>query len=147
MRAVPTLVWVLLALVCLGMGPVAGIAGLSIHSIAFFSKAFAQSFEDVPAETIEALEVTGASKLQIFVSAILPSALSQMVAWTGLRFETNFKESAILGMVGAGGIGWAITSNLGAYNFGAAGLAILLVFVYAYFIEMLFTQIKKKYVQ
>ena len=61
LRAVPTPVWVLLALVCLGLGPAAGIVGLCVHATAFFARAFTQSFEDVPEEVIEALEATGAS--------------------------------------------------------------------------------------
>ncbi len=145
LRAVPTPVWVLLALVCLGFGPASGIVGLSVHSVAFFAKAFSQCFEDVPYEVIEALEVTGANKIQIFFSSVLPSALSSIVAWTGLRFEINFSEAAILGMVGAGGIGFAITGSIQGYKYGEAGLAIFLVFVFAYLIEILFTQIKKKY--
>lgn len=147
LRAVPTPVWVLLALVALGLGPIPGVVGLSIHAVAFFSRAFSQCFEDVAPETIEALEVTGASKIQIYFSAVLPSAMSQIVAWTGLRYEINFKESAILGMVGAGGIGFTITTSMQRYEYGTAGLAILLVFVYSYMIEMLFTHIKKKYIQ
>ena len=147
LRAVPTPVWVLLALVCLGLGPIAGIVGLSVHATAFFARAFSQSFEDVPPEVIEALEVTGASKLQIFFSAIFPAALSMIIAWIGMRFEINFQESAILGMVGAGGIGFAITTSLQGYQYGVAGLAILLVFIYAYAIELLFTTIKKKFIR
>ena len=58
LRAVPTPVWVLLMLVCLGMGPEAGVAGLCVHTTAFFTRSFAQSFESIPDETIEALEVT-----------------------------------------------------------------------------------------
>ena len=83
-----------------------------MHATAFFARAFTQSFEDVPEEVIEALEATGASKLHIFLSAILPAAASQIMAWTGLRFEINFSESAILGMIGAGGIGFAIANNI-----------------------------------
>jgi len=147
LRAVPTPVWVLLALVCFGLGPVAGIVGLSIHAIAFFARAFSQSFEDVPYEVIEALEATGANKLQVFFAAVLPAAMSQIVAWAGLRFEINFQESAILGMVGAGGIGFAITTSMQSYNYGVAGLAMILVFVYAYLIELAFTTVKKKYIQ
>ena len=105
LRAVPTPVWVLLMLVCLGMGPEAGVAGLCVHTTAFFTKSFAQSFESIPEDTIEALEVTGAGRLSIFSNAILPAALSQIVAWAGMRLETNFSECAILGMVGAGGVG------------------------------------------
>ena len=145
LRAVPTPVWVLLMLVCLGMGPEAGVAGLCVHTTAFFTKSFAQSFESIPQETIEALEVTGASRLSIFCNAILPAAFSQIVGWAGMRLETNFSECAILGMVGAGGIGYVISNSLQGYDYGTAGVAILLVFLIAYAIERLFVAIKKKF--
>ena len=102
LRAVPTPVWVLLMMVCLGMGPAAGIAGLCVHTTAFFTRAFAQSFESIPAETIEALEATGVGRIGVFFNAVLPAALSQLVAWIAMRFEINFSECAILGMIGAG---------------------------------------------
>lgn len=145
LRAVPTPVWVLLMLVCLGMGPEAGVAGLCVHTTAFFTKSFAQSFESIPDETLEALEVTGAGRLSIFTNAILPTALSQIVAWVGMRLETNFSECAILGMVGAGGIGYVISTSLQGYDYGTAGVAILLVFFVAYGIERIFVKIKKKF--
>ena len=71
--AVPAPVWVLLMLVCLGMGPKAGVAGLCVHTTAFFTKSFAQSFESIPDETIEALEVTGAGRLKLMF-LMLPAA-------------------------------------------------------------------------
>lgn len=145
LRAVPTPVWVLLMLVCLGMGPEAGVAGLCVHTTAFFTKSFAQSFESISDETIEALEVTGAGRLSIFFNAFLPAALSQIVAWAGMRLETNFSECAILGMVGAGGVGYVISNSLQGYDYGTAGVAILLVFLVAYFIERIFVRIKKKF--
>ena len=77
------------------------------------------------------------------MNAVLPTAFSQIVAWTGMRLETNFSECAILGMVGAGGVGFVISRNLQSYQFGTAGLAIFLVFVVAYGIERLFAAIKK----
>ena len=147
LRAVPTPVWVMLMLVCLGMGPEAGVAGLCVHTTAFFTKSFAQSFESIPDETIEALEVTGASRLSIFCNAILPAAFSQIVAWAGMRLETNFSECAILGMVGAGGIGYVISNSLQGYDYGTAGVAILLVFAVAYAIERLFVRIKRRFNQ
>ena len=145
LRAVPTPVWVLLMLVCLGMGPEAGVAGLCVHTTAFFTKSFAQSFESIPAETIEALEVTGAGRLSIFFNAILPASLPQIIAWAGMRLETNFSECAILGMVGAGGIGYVISTSLQGYDYGTAGVAILLVFAVAYAIERGFVWVKKRF--
>lgn len=143
-RAVPTLVWVLLMLVCLGFGPAAGIVGLCVHTTAFFTRSFAQSFEDVSNEVIESLEVTGAGRLQIFFNAILTSSMSQIIAWIGMRFEINFAECAILGMVGAGGVGFMISNSIQSYEYGTAGVAIVLVFLFAYLIERIFIMIKRR---
>lgn len=144
LRAVPTPIWVLLMMVCLGMGPAAGIAGLCVHTTAFFTKSFAQSFESIPEETLEALEATGVGRLGVFLNAVLPSALAQIIAWTGMRFEINFSECAILGMVGAGGIGFVISNSIQGYEYGTAGVAIFLVFLLAYCIERIFVQIKRR---
>lgn len=144
LRAVPTPVWVLLMLVCLGMGPEAGVAGLCVHTTAFFTKSFAQSFESISDDILEALEATGAGRLAVFTHAVLPSALSQLTAWVGMRLEVNFSECAILGMVGAGGIGYVISNRLQSYDYGTAGTAIILVFLIAYAIERVFVVIKKR---
>lgn len=144
LRAVPTPIWVLLMLVCIGMGPEAGVAGLCVHTTAFFTKSFAQSFEDIPTETLEAIEATGANKLSVFINAVLPASFAQIIAWTGMRLETNFSECAILGMVGAGGVGFIISRSLQNYEYGTAGIAIFLVFVIAYLIERMFVSVKKK---
>ena len=121
------------------------IPALSVFTQSFFTKSFAQSFESIPQETIEALEVTGAGRLSIFCNAVLPAALPQIVAWAGMRLEVNFSECAILGMVGAGGVGYVISTSLQGYDYGTAGVAILLVFVVAYCIERIFVRIKKKF--
>ena len=144
LRAVPTPIWVLLMMVCLGMGPAAGIAGLCVHTTAFFTKSFAQSFESIPAETLEALEATGVARLGVFMNAVLPSSLAQIVAWTGMRFEINFSECAILGMVGAGGGGVVSSNSIQGYDYGTAASAIFLVFLLAYCIERIFVKVKKK---
>ena len=144
LRAVPTPIWVLLMMVCLGMGPAAGIAGLCVHTTAFFTKSFAQSFESIPEETLEALEAPGVARLGVFMNAVLPSSLAQIVAWTGMRFEINFSECAILGMVGAGGVGFVISNSIQGYDYGTAGIAIFLVFLLAYWIERIFVKVKKQ---
>lgn len=143
-RSVPTAVWVLLVLASLGFGMSAGIVGLGFHVVAFFGKVFAQAFEEVPDETIEALRSTGAGRIQIFFGAVLPSAFTALIAWTALRFEINFGEASILGMVGAGGIGYTIMAAMNSYKLGRAGLAVLLVFLFAYGVELLTSLIKKR---
>ena len=143
-RAVPTPVWVLMMLACLGFGPAPGIIGLSFHAVAFFARAFSQAFEEVPQATVEALIATGANRIKIFFSAVLPASITALIAWGALRFEINFSESAILGMVGAGGIGYTIAASVSGYNFGRAGLCILMVFMFAFTLELTFTAIKRR---
>jgi phosphonate transport system permease protein len=144
-RAVPTPVWVLLVLASMGFGMASGIMGLSFHATAFFGMVFAQLFEEVPDEAIEALRAAGANRTQVFFGAVLPSSLSGIVAWTALRFETNYQEAAILGMVGAGGIGYTIMAAMNSYKLGRAGLAVLIVFAFALVIELLSTHIKRRW--
>ncbi|MDR2304135.1 MAG: ABC transporter permease subunit [Treponema sp.] len=143
-RAVPTPVWVLLVLASMGFGMASGITGLSFHATAFFGMVFAQLFEEVPGEAIDAVRAAGANRVQVFFSAVLPSSLSGVIAWTALRFETNYQEAAILGMVGAGGVGYTIMAAMNSYKFGRAGLAVLIVFVFALGIELLSTYIKRR---
>jgi phosphonate transport system permease protein len=143
-RAVPTPVWVLLVLASMGFGMASGIMGLGFHATAFFGMVFAQLFEEVPGEAIEALRAAGANRVQVFFGAVLPSSLSGIIAWTALRFETNYQEAAILGMVGAGGIGYTIMAAMNSYKLGRAGLAVLIVFTFALGIELLSTYIKRR---
>jgi phosphonate transport system permease protein len=143
-RAVPTPVWVLLVLASMGFGMASGIVGLGFHVAGFFGKVFAQIFEEVPEETVEALRATGAGRVQVFFCAILPSSLSSIIAWTALRFETNYVEAAILGMVGAGGVGYTILAAMNGYKLGRAGLAVFVVFIFGFSIELLTTFVKRK---
>lgn len=143
-RAVPTPVWVLLMLACLGFGPAPGILGLSFHATAFFGRAFSQAFEEVPQSVVEALKATGANRIQIFFSAVLPASITALIAWGAMRFEINFGESTILGMVGGGGIGYSIAASMSSYNFGRAGISILMVFIFAYALELSFTALKRR---
>ena len=143
-RAVPTPVWVLLVLASMGFGMASGIVGLGFHCFAFFGKVFSQLFEEVPEETIEAVKASGANRIQIFFNAVLPASLSGILAWTALRFETNYIEASILGMVGAGGVGYTILAAMSGYKFGRAGLAVVVVFAFALGAELLTTHIKRK---
>lgn len=144
LRAIPSIIWVLLILVCVGFGASAGIIGICIFSTSFFARSFAQCFEEVPEETLEALRAMGAGRVKIFFSAVLPSAFTGMLAWTSIGFESNFEASAVLGTVGAGGIGYVISNCMTRYAYGQAIVAIIMVLIFTYAMELGFTAIKEK---
>lgn len=142
-RAVPSLVWALLVLSCLGLGPATGIVGLSIHSTAFFARAFAQCFEEVPEPTLEALKSLGTNRIKVFFTAVLPSSLTGLIAWVALGLEHNFSSATILGMIGGGGIGYLFFAYMEGYKYGRASIAIILVFAFTYLLELNFTAVKR----
>ena len=143
-RAVPNFIWVLLILICLGLGPVPAVYGICIHSMAFFARSFAHSFEEVEEGTLEALSATGANRIKTFFSAVLPSALTMLIAWLTMNFESNFRGASILGMVGAGGIGWIISSAFSSYRYGRAWAAVFIVVLFTYIFEISFNALKQK---
>jgi phosphonate transport system permease protein len=106
-RAVPTILWVLVFAVSAGLGSIAAVAGLMFHSVSYLTKAYAESIEEIDSGTIEALKASGGSFWQIVFQAIAPSSLGYMLAWTFLRFEINFTNAIAMGAAaGAGGIGY-----------------------------------------
>ena len=93
---------------------------------------------------LEALRAMGAGRVKVFFSAVLPSAFTGMLAWTSISFESNFEASAVLGTVGAGGIGYVISNCMTRYAYGQAIVAIALVLAFTYAMELGFTAIKER---
>ena len=145
-RAVPTILWVLIFTVAAGLGSIAAVVGLTFHSAGYLIKAYAEAIEEMNEGTIEALKASGASYWQIVSQAVLPSSLSYMVAWTFLRFEINFTNAIAVGAAaGAGGIGFDLFMA-GSFYFDLRELGFITYLVVAAVIvlEMLATKIKEK---
>lgn len=108
-RSIPTIIWVMLFSVSLGVGATATIIGISLHSIAYLSYAFGMSFDEKARQASQALLASGAPRLLVFVKALLPSSLKDIMSWTFFRFEINFMNAVALGSAaGAGGIGYEL---------------------------------------
>lgn len=106
-RAVPTILWVLIFAVSAGLGSVSAVAGLTFHSAGYLIKAYAESIEEVDEGAIEALKACGAGYWQIVTQAIWPSSVRYLLAWTFMRFEINFVNAVAIGAAaGSGGIGY-----------------------------------------
>jgi len=145
-RAVPTILWVLVFTVAAGLGSVAAVIGLTFHSAGYLIKAYAESIEEIDDGTIEALRASGANFWQIVFQAILPSSISYMTAWTFLRFEINFTNALAVGAAaGAGGIGFDLFMA-GSHYFDLRELGFITYIVVAAVIllEIVATKIKAK---
>lgn len=148
-RAVPTVLWVLIFAIAAGLGSEAAIIGMILHTVAFLVKAYAESFEELDEGILEALRASGANWWHIVTHAVIPSTATSLLSWTFLRFETNFTVAVAMGAAaGAGGIGFELFMASGFYfdlrEVGFITYAILLV---AIGLELLSTQLKTRYLK
>jgi phosphonate transport system permease protein len=111
-------VWALLFIIAVGLGPTPGILALAVNSAGMLVKVYAETIEEIPMGPIEALRASGATRLQIAFQGILPSIIKVFIAWSVFRFDINIRYASILGIVGAGGIGWELVraTQVGRYD-------------------------------
>ncbi len=106
-RAVPTILWVLIFAVTAGLGATAAVIGMTFHTISYLTKAYAEAFEDLDRSVIEALKASGANWWQIVFQAVIPSSFTYLLSWTFLRLEINFATAVAMGAAaGASGVGF-----------------------------------------
>jgi phosphonate transport system permease protein len=145
-RAVPTVLWVLIFAVSAGLGSVAAVVGLTFHSAGYLIKAYAESIEEMDSGAIEALKACGAGYWQIVCQAVWPSSISYMLAWTFMRFEINFTTAIAMGAAaGAGGIGYELFMASGFYfDLREMGFITYIVIAAVILLEVAATKIKSK---
>ncbi len=108
LRTIPEIVWALIFVFMVGLGPFPGVLALGVHTGGVLGKLFGEVLEDVDAAPLEALQATGASRFTILVYGVLPQALPQFVSYALYRWEVNIRAAAMMGFVGAGGLGQRI---------------------------------------
>lgn len=143
-RAVPTILWVLIFAVTAGLGAAAAVIGMTFHSVSYLTKAYAESFEDVDHGVIEALKASGASWWQIVFQAVIPSSFTYLLSWTFLRFEINFANAVVMGAAaGASGVGFDLYMASSYYfDLREVGLITYLILGFAIALETVATRLK-----
>ena len=116
LRAIPELVWAALLLISAGLGPMAGTLALGLHTSGVLGRLFAEAMENVPAGPGAALRAQGVGPLRVFAYATLPQVLPQLMSYTLYRWENNIRAAAVLGVVGAGGLGQMLSFHMGLFQ-------------------------------
>ncbi|HSV78382.1 MAG TPA: phosphonate ABC transporter, permease protein PhnE [Ramlibacter sp.] len=131
LRSVPELMWAALLLIAAGLGPFAGTLALGLHTTGVLGRLFAESLENASPGPAFALRVRGVPEGRIFLYAILPQVLPQLVSYTLYRWENNIRAAAVLGVVGAGGLGQMLAFHLGLFQMAetASVLAVMILLV------------------
>jgi phosphonate transport system permease protein len=118
LRSIPELVWASLLLICVGLGPFAGTLALGLHTAGVLGRLFSESIENVEAAPGFALRVRGASEAKVFWFSTLPLVIPQLLSYTLYRWENNIRAAAVLGVVGAGGLGQMLAFHMGLFQMG-----------------------------
>ena len=143
-RSVPDLVFALMFVSAVGLGPFAGILDMTLGSLGSIGKIFAEAMESVDRGPVVAMEAVGASKRQVIQYGIVPQAAPLLVSYTLLLFEGNVRGATILGLVGAGGIGLELTTAMRMYDYGHLSAIIICIIVLVTVIDQGSALIRRK---
>lgn len=148
-RAIPTVLWVLIFAIGAGLGAVAAVIGMSFHTVGYLIKAYSESFEELDDGAMEALRASGANWLQIVFQAVLPSSVTALVSWTFIRFEINFAVAVAMGAAaGAGGIGFNLFMSAGYFfDIREIGYITYLILIVAMAMETFATRLKARFLE
>jgi phosphonate transport system permease protein len=124
-RSIPELVWASMLLIAAGLGPFAGTVALAAHTSGVLGRLFADALENTPPLAESSLRINGASRLAAFFYATLPQMLPQMLSYTLYRWENNIRAAAVLGVVGAGGLGQMLKYHLSLFQMQQAATVIV----------------------
>lgn len=124
-RSIPELVWASILLIAAGLGPFAGTLALAFHTSGVLGRLFADAMENVPPLPEASLRINGASALTAFLYSVLPQTLPQMMSYTLYRWENNIRAAAVLGVVGAGGLGQMLKYHLSLFQMHPAATVIV----------------------
>lgn len=125
LRSIPELVWALILLIAVGLGPFAGTLALAVHTTGVLGRLMADALENLPTELEASLQVNGASPFAAFCYAALPQVLPQWMSYTLYRWENNIRAAAVLGIVGAGGLGQMLKFHLALFQMQEAATVII----------------------
>jgi phosphonate transport system permease protein len=128
-RDVPDLVWALLFVTAVGLGPFPGGLALGVHSVGMLGRLFAETIEQMDMAPIHALELTGARRIQVFSHGIIPTILPSLLGISLYRLDENIRSSLVLGFVGAGGIGFQLLTAMNLFQYQEVSLLLIIIFV------------------
>ena len=128
-RVVPDLVWALVFVTAVGLGPFPGALAVSVHSIGMLGRLFSEVIEDMDMGPVEALTLTGAGRAAVFSHAVIPSVMPSVLGIALYRFDENIRSSLVLGFVGAGGLGFQLLTAMQLFQYRTVSLLIILTFV------------------
>lgn len=145
-RAINEIVFALLFVVAVGLGPLAGALAIAVHNIGVIAKLFSEAVEAIDPRPVEGIRSTGASRLQEVIFGIIPQVAPLWSSFTLYRFETNVRSATVLGIVGAGGIGQSLYENIRSFQYSQTACIVIIVVATVMLIDMVSARVRRNLV-
>lgn len=142
-RSIPLIVVALIFVAAVGLGPFPGALAIAFHSVGMLAKFYAEEFETADKGVLNAVQGTGASWLQTLRFGLLPQSMPQLVAFTVFRFEMNFRDATVLGLVGAGGIGYYVQLYVRGFQYEKVAILLLVIIVVVTLLDQMTYWVRK----
>ncbi len=126
-RSISELIWAIFFVAAVGLGPFPGAVALGVNFAGILGRLYAEAMENIDPGPVEALQATGASRLQVIIFAIFPQVLPQFVTYILYWFEVGVRSATVLGMVGAGGIGFELVTTIRMFEFRETAVVLLII--------------------
>lgn len=145
-RSIEPLIWAVMGVIWVGPGPFAGFIALSLHSVAALGKLYSEAIESINPGPIEALQATGANRLQTIMYAVVPQVLPPFTSFTLYRWDINVRMSTVIGLVGGGGIGFLLIQWIRQFQYHQAGIAVWLITITVAALDFISASIRERMV-
>jgi phosphonate transport system permease protein len=142
-RTIPDLALGLLFVAAVGLGAFAGTLALAVHTATVLGKLLSESIENIDEGVIEAIRATGAGYSQILSFAVLPQILPDLISFTLYRFETNIRAASVLGLIGAGGIGYLMNTSFRTFQYQEAAAIVLVLIVLVMLVDYVSSHLRR----
>ena len=145
-RAVEPLVWALIFISWVGIGPFAGVLALWVHSVAALTKLYSEQIESIDPGPVEAITATGAGALQVLRYGVVPQVIPPLLSFTIYRWDINVRMSTIIGFVGGGGIGYILKPRVDLGAWGEVGTLVLLIALTVWAMDIISAKVRERIV-
>ena len=145
-RIFPSILWALLFVIMVGSGAFAGVLAIIMYTIGFIAKLQYEAIETIDSDPMDAVESIGVSKIQLISYVVIPESASHLLSQMLYMFDYNIRQTSILGLVGAGGIGFYIINFIKFFEYGKAAIFMLVVLITVLIIDWVSVKIRDKYI-
>ncbi len=144
-RAINELVFALIFVVAVGLGPMAGVLALWIHTTGILAKLFSEAVESVDHRPVDGITVTGASKVEEVLYGVIPQVIPLWISVALYRFESNVRSATVVGLIGAGGIGMALNESMRSFNYDEAGVILFIIVIAVIVLDVISGTLRKSF--